>query len=397
MPNPSPMDRATLEQQHSLAIALLAVLEQQAAGYTSLTIPAHLKLQLDEKRQEVASLEARLAQLQGGGADDTVPDNLPRYCHIFVGRTEEMARCLAALAPEERGWGVTIDGIGGMGKTSLALEVAERARDAALFDAYLFASAKTSWLSPDGVRQETLAQSSLDAFCREFARILGQNEVVQISDAKARRQALLDVLRGRQALLIWDNLETLTAEEREQIAEFLRKLPAPNKAIITSRRRTGESAVTVRLDKLSFAEAANLMQQTGQRQPRVGRELQQAGEAGQGALYDAAGGIAEKLNNKQFQATFCGNLGQLALDRDRPQDARPWLERAIALAQEIGRQDEVARTLSRLAQVLESEGRYKEALDLARQALQIRERLRGRGVGFSRQQVARLETTNNEQ
>jgi thymidylate kinase len=76
---------------------------------------------------------------------------------VFVGRKAEMAKCLEALSPEERGWGVVIDGIGGMGKTVLALEVADLARQQGMFDAYLFASAKTSWLSPDRVRQETLA------------------------------------------------------------------------------------------------------------------------------------------------------------------------------------------------------------------------------------------------
>ncbi|MEI6428647.1 MAG: tetratricopeptide repeat protein [Pseudanabaena sp. ELA607] len=283
-------NRSELEQILSTAKMILTVLETQAAGYTNLTIPAHLKVQLDEKRQEVESLEARLAQLQGGNKAADVPDNLPRYNNVFVGRENDISRCLEALSPEDRGWGVAIDGIGGMGKTALALEVAALARKQAVFDAYLFASAKTTWLSPDGVRQETLALSSLDAFCREFARILGQSEIVQITDATERRRALLDALRGRRVLLIWDNLETLTREERDQIAEFLRKLPAPNKAIITSRYRTGESALTIRLDKLTPKEAIELMQQTGQRQPRVAQELRQAGENGWQALYDAAAG-----------------------------------------------------------------------------------------------------------
>jgi tetratricopeptide (TPR) repeat protein len=283
-------NRSELEQILSTAKMILTVLETQAAGFTNLTIPAHLKVQLDEKRQEVESIEARLAQLQGGNKAADVPDNLPRYNNIFVGRENDISRCLEALSPDDRGWGVAIDGIGGMGKTALALEVATLARKQAIFDAYLFASAKTTWLSPDGVRQETLALSSLDAFCREFARILGQSEVVKITDATERRRALLDALRGRRVLLIWDNLETLTREERDQIAEFLRKLPAPNKAIITSRYRTGESALTIRLDKLTPQEAIELMRQVGQRQPRVAQELRQAGENGWQSLYDAAAG-----------------------------------------------------------------------------------------------------------
>jgi hypothetical protein len=39
----------------------LAILEQQAAGYTTLTLPAHLAVELEEKRKEVADLEKRLA------------------------------------------------------------------------------------------------------------------------------------------------------------------------------------------------------------------------------------------------------------------------------------------------------------------------------------------------
>ena len=278
----------SLQRTLKRAKRALQILEEEKAGY-GIRVPVDLQIEIEEKQNEIASLEARLALFQGGSAD-TVPDNLPRYSTVFVGRKEEIARCLDALTLGDRGWGVIIDGIGGMGKTSLALEVADLAKKQAMFDAYLFASAKTTWLSLDGVREETLALSSLDAFCREFARILGESEVVGISDATERRRALLDALRGRKALLIWDNLETLTAEERNQIAEFLRKLPTPNKAIVTSRYRTGESAVTIRLGKLSFAEAANLIAEVGRKQPRVAQELRQVGATEQRALYDATGG-----------------------------------------------------------------------------------------------------------
>jgi len=282
-------ERTSLKQQLDIARRVLAVLEEQAAGHTSLTLPASLKIQLEDKRKEVASLEARLAQLEGR-AQGHLPDYLPPRPPIFVGRQQEIARCLEALAPEERGWGVVIDGIGGIGKTALALEVAHRARERAWFDAYLFVSAKTSRLTPDGVREEILARTSLDAFTREFARQLGENAIAEIADAQARLEALLDALRGRRALLIWDNLETLTAEERDRIAAFLRRLPAPNKAILTSRRRTGESALTLRLERLSEQEADELMDALGQKRPRVARELARAGEAGRRALYDATGG-----------------------------------------------------------------------------------------------------------
>lgn len=281
-------NRIALEQQLKTARMVLGVLEQQAAGYTALSIPAHLCIELEEKRKEVQSLEERITQLSGQYS--RVINNVPNRPAVFVGRQIEIARCLEALAPDDRGWGVVIDGIGGMGKTALALEVAQQVQQQAWFDAYLFISAKTTWLSPDGVREETLSHSSLDAFVREFARLLGEETMVRVTDATARRAALLDALRGRRVLLIWDNLETLTSEERGMIAEFLRKLPGANKALITSRQRTGESALNIRLDRLSFDEAQQLLVELGQRQPRVAHELAQSTPAVRLALYEAAGG-----------------------------------------------------------------------------------------------------------
>ncbi len=362
-----------------------------------------MQIELEEKQKEVTSLETRLSQLQRK-RPESLPDNLPRYNHVFVGRKQEIARCLEALSPEERGWGVAIDGIGGMGKTALALEVAHLARKQALFDAYLFVSAKTTWLSAEGVREETLALSSLDSFCREFAKGLGQTDIVKMTDATERRRALLDALRGRRTLLIWDNLETLNAEERDMIAEFVRKLPTPNKAIITSRRRTGESAVTIRLDRLLEAEAERLYQDVLAIDRELGNETDVAidfsnlgGIALSQGQYDRAESyykealaIAEKLDLKQEQAYISGNLGLLALDRDRPSEARPWYERELALAQELGRQDLVADANEGLAQVLEKKERYTEALPLAQDALEIRERLRDQHLDFSRRLVERL-------
>ncbi|MBW4563262.1 MAG: tetratricopeptide repeat protein [Mojavia pulchra JT2-VF2] len=308
-------DQEALQRTLNRARRALQILEEEKASY-GIRVPVDLQIELEEKQKEVTSLEARLSQLQGKRTL-AVPDNLPRYNDVFVGRKAEIARCMEALSPEERGWGVAIDGIGGMGKTVLALEVAHLARKQALFDAYLFASAKTTWLSTEGVRQETLALSSLDSFCREFAKGLGQTDIVKMTDSTERRCALLDALRGRRALLIWDNLETLNTEEREMIAEFLRKLPTPNKAIITSRRRTGESALTIRLDRLSETEALELMQAKGRAYPRLAQELNATKSEILTALYEAAGGNPLALDWTLGHVAHKGYSISVALERLR--------------------------------------------------------------------------------
>ena len=59
-----PIDRSTLRKQLEMSRVVLRVLEEKGAAYTSLTIPAHLKIELDDKRQEIVSLEDRLKTLE---------------------------------------------------------------------------------------------------------------------------------------------------------------------------------------------------------------------------------------------------------------------------------------------------------------------------------------------
>lgn len=277
-PLPDPPDPAVLRQRLALARQMLALLEGQAA----ISDPQQLAAQ----RRQVAELERQLAPAQGGPAPRE-PNTLPGRAGVFIGRAGELEQCLQALDPAERGWGVAIDGLGGMGKTALAVEVAHQARSRRLFDAYLFVTAKTTHLGLDGVSVEETAQTTLASFVAEFARGLG---LPVAGDPEQQSRALIEALRGRRALLIWDNLETLSDAERERVAAFLRRLPGESKAIVTSRRRTGESAATIRLDRLSEAEAVELMRGVGRGQPRVGQAIAAASVAERRALYEATGG-----------------------------------------------------------------------------------------------------------
>jgi hypothetical protein len=161
-----------------------------------------------------------------------VPDNLPRRAEFF-GRDREMDRVLGALGPEECGWGVVIDDIGGIGKTALAVEVAHRCKEMEVFDAFIFVSAKQKRLEPSGVKAEARAATTLDEFVNETARALGKPGIAQLT-GEDRRRALLDALGTTRALLIYDNLETLTKQEQEALADWLRFLPQGNKAMLTS-------------------------------------------------------------------------------------------------------------------------------------------------------------------
>lgn len=63
-------NRDILERRLEMAKRALAILEERTAGYTALTIPVDLAIELNEKRKEVAQVEARLA----GNSGETFPN-----------------------------------------------------------------------------------------------------------------------------------------------------------------------------------------------------------------------------------------------------------------------------------------------------------------------------------
>lgn len=216
------------------------------------------------------------------------PDNLPRRAPFF-GRKREIDLTLRALSPEDRTWGVLLDGIGGIGKTSLAVEVAYLCKERGLFDAFIFVSAKQNLLAPGGIRELTPAARTLDEFLNETARILGETGIPQLG-SNDKRRALLDALRSTRALLLYDNLETLSQDEQEALADFLRELPSGCKAITTSRRRGGEGAVWLRMEKLDWEGARAIIQNEMGRDSQLARKLTSAGEARWPELYDETRG-----------------------------------------------------------------------------------------------------------
>ncbi len=124
-----------------------------------------------------------------------IPNNLPRRA-AFFGRAKEMNLVMRALSPADRTWGVLIDGIGGIGKTALAVEAAHRAQDAGAFDAFVWVTAKQTILAPSGIREQTPVARTLDDFLERDRARAGTNRhsqiVVRRKAARAARRAARD-------------------------------------------------------------------------------------------------------------------------------------------------------------------------------------------------------------
>ncbi|MBS1790995.1 MAG: tetratricopeptide repeat protein [Acidobacteria bacterium] len=219
-----------------------------------------------------------------GSKRAAIPNNLPRLQYFF-GREVELKKIADSLAEDARGWGALIDGPGGIGKTSLAIRAAELV-PAGRFSRIIFLSSKERELTADG--QRSLGNFVVPGYLEmlnAIARELDKPDIAKTTE-EGRAEAVLRALRGTDVLLLLDNLETLPESDRDQLFAFLNHLPSGCSAIVTSRRRSDASAVIVRLDKLEWPAASELIAELAKNYDL----LRRATDAERRALYEDTGG-----------------------------------------------------------------------------------------------------------
>ncbi len=191
--------------------------------------------------------------------------NVPRPDYVcFVGRENELNWLRERLSPSDRAWQIALTGIGGVGKSALALAIAHEyiERYAELppeerFEAIIWISAKEEVLTAHGRELADLPDSILRTLGDVYTAIARVLEREDITRALPEDQARLveRALKQQRTLLIMDNLESV---KDERIKPFLRRLPAPTKAIITSREWL-DVADVLSLTGLAWEEAQQLI------------------------------------------------------------------------------------------------------------------------------------------
>lgn len=180
-----------------------------------------------------------LALIEGQPAEVTPPPptpgvrhNLPRPMYQFVGRTDEAGQDLIDKAIQglmRRPWVVSIRGYPGAGKTTLALEIAQRCVEKAYFDAIIWISARTE---TEGF------VTSLETICNTIGQVLGDHRVVAAEDRSEKHALAISNLAGfPKCLLIIDNTEVLSDEQHQEIYHFVQQVPLSTSVLLTSRER----------------------------------------------------------------------------------------------------------------------------------------------------------------
>ncbi|NUO80280.1 ATP-binding protein [candidate division KSB1 bacterium] len=199
-----------------------------------------------------------------GKLANSIYHNLPQPDYgQFIGRENELMQVMRLLRPYPHSQHalVTIDGVGGVGKSALALEVAHRyLRDNDIpsgekFDAIIWTSAKQTVLTAEGIVSRKQVLRTIDDIYTTIAVTLEREDIIK-APAEEQSELIRKALTQQRALLIVDNLETV---DDQAVLEFLRELPAPTKAIVTTRHRI-DVAYSIRLQGLPEADALKLIE-----------------------------------------------------------------------------------------------------------------------------------------
>jgi hypothetical protein len=199
--------------------------------------------------------------------------NLPvRYHTALIGRETEMIRLLELLSCDRPTSHISVEGIGGAGKTSLVLEAAYRCLQASCgeqttplaptFDAIIFTSAKQQHLIGNTILQRHRRERTLNDIFRAIFRTL-QCPGSLPADFDQQIECIQNHLEKRQTLLIVDNLETL--DDQEAVLAFLYELPPTVKVVITTRVR-GAFGIRIYLECLHLNEALRLIEHQAKEQ-----------------------------------------------------------------------------------------------------------------------------------
>ncbi len=234
------------------------------------------------------------------------PMNLPRQpFEQLVGRNEIVTTVVNHLADAHSKSVIILSGLGGIGKTAIAYEVARRSLMLGNFEKLAWESVKSEEFEGVTIRKRSGQQISLTSVLTSYARQLGYEGLAGLP-LETLKERLREILRSENVLLVFDNIET--TEAAVEITRVLHELVTPSvgqhpsKILITSRERLVD--IPYVLDKfiqgLSEEDANELLRQEAT--SRDAESLLTQGENIIGRVYEVTQGmpLAIKLVVSQY-------------------------------------------------------------------------------------------------
>jgi hypothetical protein len=175
----------------------------------------------------------------------------PNY-ETFIGRRaiiDEVKQTLDSRHPV-----VALDGLGGVGKTAVAIQAVRELYQEKKYYFIVSLSAKSKvWLGYVQPRQATFA--SLHGLLLEMSDVF--RDIPKTNDLAVLKRAVLSFMEGMDGLILIDNLEEV---DDPGVLRFLsREIPDPVKVLITSRIDKNLGALTISVPAMTAQEAEDLL------------------------------------------------------------------------------------------------------------------------------------------
>ena len=189
--------------------------------------------------------------------------NLPELPREYVERPELEAELLPVLR-NDRHPVVTLQGAGGIGKTSLGLKALTDLTESGRFVAILWFSARDIDLLPEGPKSVRPHVLTVDEVAKEFARLLADEKLAS-QEGSSEREFLGEVmargLDGEPVLFAFDNFETASDPSGlyRWIDTYIR---TPNKVLVTTRRRDFKGDYPIEVGGMKRSEFSELISAT---------------------------------------------------------------------------------------------------------------------------------------
>ena len=258
--------------------------------------------------------EATVGLSPTGSAPWTAQEKLTRHLPppsytLLFGVEQVLAQLLEHLDAPNDHWLISIEGLGGLGKTALAREAVGRAVSTGRFTGMAWLTAKREFYTWRGLEESDQPALTYEQLLDGIGEQLGDSGWGPLPLA-AKQERVRALLHAQSNLVVVDNLET--AADCEALPGHLWGLARPSKFLLTSRHRVAPDASaytvsTLSLDELPEANSLALLRHEGRL--RGLRELFEAGDEALHPILAVTGGhpLALKL--------VVGLLASLPLDR----------------------------------------------------------------------------------
>ncbi len=238
-------------------------------------------------------LQAQEAELQNSDLERRL--HLPPEVHL-IGVDEHVAKLRRALDPVEPVWVISIEGLGGIGKTALAGDLLRRRELTDRFHGLGWISAKPQEFLPHLAYDGRPARPTLDAGSLIDSLLAQLGRAGSLAQPPAEKElALTRLLKAEPYLIVIDNLETVA--DYRALLPLLHKLAKPSKFLLTSRHSlwANPHVFCRTLNELSPADTLEFIRHEARVRGRA--DLAAAGDGQLGRIYEVVGGnpLALKL------------------------------------------------------------------------------------------------------